>query len=356
MGQDILSVIEPWDGNGVITRLDPLTGTWIFIALHDSTLGTPTGGTRIKVYPELSAALIDATRLAEGMTYKWAGLGMDYGGGKAVLALPEQPLDDNARQGLLKRYGAFIESLSGAFKTGADLGASADDMATIASRCQHVLGVDYDTMDSTDPGPFTAHGVEVGLRAALAQVFGSDSPADRTILVQGLGGVGAPLARSLAADGARLILNDLDAHRAETLAEELSCQTAASDSLYSTPCDVYAPCAIGATVNAQTIPQLACRIVAGSANNQLLEAEDAERLHQRGVLYVPDYIINSGGAMAISLQHTGLTERDELMRRVAGIRPAITEILQEAAASNTSPVVAARHRVDRILAQRRETI
>ncbi len=353
MGQEFLSLIESWDGNGVVTRFDPPTGTWIFVALHDNTLGQPTGGTRIKVYPELSAALTDAIRLAEGMTYKWAGLGMGFGGGKAVLAIPE-PLDGDVRQGLLRRYGAFINSLSGAFNTGADLGASADDMATIASRCRYVLGIDYDTMTSTDPGPFTAHGVRVGLQAALAQVFGSRDVTGRTILIQGLGGVGAPLAKSLARDGAHLILSDLDHRRAEVLAQQLGGRTVDSASVYSTPCDVYAPCAVGATLNPQTIPQLACRVIAGSANNQLLEAEDAERLHQRGILYVPDYIINSGGAMAFSLQRDGLTDQGELMRRVGEVGSAVSEILKEAAAAHTSPLVAAKDRVDRILRQRRE--
>ncbi|MEM7584137.1 MAG: Glu/Leu/Phe/Val dehydrogenase dimerization domain-containing protein [Acidobacteriota bacterium] len=351
MGQELLSVIESWDGNGVVTRFDPPTGAWIFIGLHDSTLGPPTGGTRIKVYPELSAALTDAVRLAEGMTYKWAGLNMSFGGGKAVLALPK-PIEGEERRGLLQRYGAFIESLSGSFKTGADLGASSEDMVTIATRCSHVLGVDYTTMTPTDPGPFTAHGVLCGIQAALEKVFGSEDVAGRSVLIQGLGGVGAPLARSLAEEDAEVILSDLDEGRAKALAQELSCRAVASDQLYATPCDVYAPCAVGATLNHQTIQQLACRIVAGSANNQLLEEDDADRLHQRDILYVPDYIINSGGAMAIALMREGLTDRDELMQRVATIRDAVGEILK-AAVDGTSPVVAARQRVDRILQEHR---
>ena len=352
MDKDVKALIESWDGEAVVTRFDRATGTWIFIALHDSTLGRPTGGSRMKVYPALADGLRDAMRLAEGMTDKWAGLGIGFGGGKGVMALAE-PLTGERRVGLLQRYGALIESLCGTFTTGADLGTTADDMAVIASACRHVMGVDYDTMTSTDPGPYTAFGVFCGLKATVAQVFGSDDFEGRSILIQGLGGVGAPLARSLASDGANLLLSDLDTSRAETVARELDGRVIASNEVYSTPCDVYAPCAVGATVNAQTIPQLACRIVAGSANNQLLEAEDAERLHRKGILYAPDYIINAGGALAFSLMKDG--ERDEatLLRRVEGIGSAVTDILQEAAASDVSPLTAARHRVARILEERR---
>jgi len=166
MSQDVLSLIKDWDGNAVVTRHDRETGAWIFIALHDSTLGRPTGGTRLKVYPELADALRDAQRLARGMTYKWATLGMELGGGKAVIA-PPAPLEDGAREGLLLRYGDLVESLAGAFATGADLGTGPEAMAVIARRSRYVLGIDYSDLSSTDPGPFTALGVFCGIQAAL---------------------------------------------------------------------------------------------------------------------------------------------------------------------------------------------
>ncbi len=350
--QDILSLIEAWDGNGVVVRFDRPSGAWIFIALHDSTLGAPAGGTRTKVYPALADGLRDAMRLAEGMTYKWAGLGIAQGGGKAVLALA-RPLADDDRDALLRRYGALVESLGGAFVTGADLGTGPEQMATVASATRFVLGIDYDAMTSRDPGPYTAHGVFRGLEAALAQAFGSDDLEGRTILVQGVGGVGAPLARSLAAGGASVLLSDIDPRRVELLAREIGGRPVAAENVYETPCDVYAPCAIGATLNPQTIPRLACRIVAGSANNQLLEAEDAERLHQRGILYVPDYVINSGGAMAFSLMRDGDWDRESLMARVDGVGRAVAEILCEAAGGDVSPLAAAQTRVERILAEHR---
>ncbi len=350
MSRDIAPLIEAWDGAGVVTRFDRPTGTWIFIALHDATLGRPTGGTRTKVYPALTDALVDAQRLAEGMTYKWAGLGVPYGGAKAVLALPG-PLDEGAREGLLLRYGAFIESLSGAFGTGADLGTGPEAMAIVARRTRYVLGIDPDG-SPRDPGPFTARGVFVGLRAALGEVFGSDQLGGRTILIEGVGDVGEPLARALADAGARLLLADLDGAKAEHLARQLGATVAVGE-VPSTACDVYAPCAVGATVNRETVPLLACRIVAGSANNQLQEEGDAERLHRRGILYAPDYVINAGGAWAFHLMHDGLTDDAAIFERVDGIGGALHDIFSEARQSGASPLVAARRRVDRILAERR---
>ncbi len=353
MDQDILSLIEAWDGNGVVVRHDRPTGTWIFIALHDSTLGAPAGGTRMKVYPALADGLRDALRLAEGMTYKWAGLRVAQGGGKAVLALP-RALEGEAKGALLRRYGALVESLGGAFVTGADLGAGPGEMAMVAGATRNVLGIDYTTMTSTDPGPYTAHGVLCGLKAAVEHTFDADDLKDRTVLVQGVGGVGAPLARSLAAGGAAVLLSDVDAEKVESLAQEIGGRPVAPESVYATPCDVYAPCAVGATLNPQTIPKLACRIVAGSANNQLLSEDDADRLHQRRILYVPDYVITSGGAMAFSLMRGGDWDRESLMKNVDGVGRAVAEILREAEDGGTSPLAAAQQRVERILAEHRD--
>jgi len=351
MSQDVLSLIEDWDGNAVVTRYDRETGAWIFIALHDSTLGRPTGGTRLKVYPELADALRDAQRLARGMTYKWAALGMEFGGGKAVIA-PPAPLGDGAREGLLLRYGDLVESLAGAFATGADLGTGPEAMAVVARRSRYVLGVDYSDFSSTDPGPFTALGVYCGMQAALEAVFGSREVRGRRVLVEGVGGVGVPLARRLAEGGARLVLADLDAAKAAALAQEIGAQTVPLPDVYSTECDVYAPCAVGATLNPETVPRLRCRIVAGSANNQLLSDEDAESLHGRGVVYAPDYVINAGGALALPLMREGLT-REEAFERVAGIGGTVAGILREAAEAGESPLHAARRFAERALGKAR---
>jgi len=345
MTDDFFSLLESWDGQGVVVRHDRPTGTWIFIALHDARRGPMAGGTRMKVYPDLAAALLDAMRLAAGMTWKWAGIGLPRGGAKAVLAIP-RPLADDEKEGLLHRYGDLVESLGGAFTTGADLGAGPDAMAIVARRSRHVLGVDGGT--STDPGPFTARGVFVGLVAALGHVFGSRELAPRGVLVEGLGGVGAPLARSLAEGGARLLVADLDEARAERFAGEVGAAVVPLAEVPATPCDVYAPCAVGATVNAETIPRLRCRLVAGSANNQLGTDADAELLHARGIVYVPDWVLNAGGAIALSALKEG-AGRDAAFARAESIAATVTEILEDAARHGDSPLAAAQRRVDRAL-------
>jgi leucine dehydrogenase len=352
MSQDFLSMTAAWSGQAVVVHHDEPTGTWVFIALHDSTLGPPTGGTRMKVYPSPLDGLEDVQRLAEGMTHKWAGLGMNQGGGKAVLALPRS-LDEDELEALWERYGAFVESLEGAFLTAADLGMSKHAMKVVARRTRRVLGHDYESDTPNDPGPYTAHGVHRGIQATLGQAFGSRDVAGRSILVEGLGGVGGPLCHSLAKEGAELLLADLDAAKAQALAQELGGRAVPLDQVPDTETDVYAPCAIGATVNPDTIPRLKCRIVAGSANNQLLTPEDANRLHQRGILYAPDYIINAGGAMAIVLLYEGM-ESEAIFRRVETIGSTVAEILAEAAEHDTSPLEAARRRVERRLAAARQ--
>lgn len=349
MALSIKSLIESWDGLGVVMRYDRPTGTWIFIALHNDTLGRPTGGTRMKVYQSAAAGLRDAMRLAEGMTYKWAAIDFAYGGGKAVLAIPRR-LKAREREGLLRRYGRLLASLQGTFGTGMDLGTTVEDMVIIGEETEYVHGVDRAHHRAVDPGPFTARGVFASLQAALRRVFGSGDPKGRVVHIQGVGDVGTPLARMLNAAGARLILSDLDTRRAEQLADELgNAETFEPHTAYQVPCDVYAPCAIGGTLNAETVSALKCRVVCGSANNQLEDPEDAVRLHDRGVLYAPDFVVNAGGAAAFALLGQGETNLEHIEARVDEIGAALDQILVEAAAANESPAFAARRLVRRRL-------
>ncbi len=344
----IHELIEGWDGMGVVTSHDADTGTWFFIALHDTTLGPAVGGTRMKVYDSPDDGLRDAMRLGEGMTYKWAGVGIEFGGGKGVIAL-SRPLSDGERAAVLKRYGRLIASLRGSFQTGQDLGTTPEDMVAIAREAKFVHGIDREAWTALDPGPYTALGVFVGIRAAVKHVFGSDDLTGKSVLIQGAGDVGAPLARQLRDAGAKVLVTDIDSAREEALAQEVDGPVVDPAQVYETPCDVYAPCAIGATVNAETIPLLACRIVAGSANNQLAEAEDAARLHARGILYAPDYIINGGGAAAFGMMAHGTTDDTALFARCEQIGEVLAEIFDEAAERDESPLNAARRRVDRVL-------
>lgn len=349
MTVSLKSLIEGWEGIGVVSRFDQLTGSWIFIALHDDTLGMPTGGTRMKVYPGPALALQDAMRLATGMTAKWAAVDLDFGGGKGVIAVPHI-LEGEERKGLLRRYGQLIESLNGSFGTGVDMGTTPEDMQVIKESTAYVHGIDSETGHTIDPGPFTARGVFAAMRAVVRQAFGTDDLRGRVVHIQGVGDVGAPLAHMLKEAGARIVLSDLDTRRAESLAEALgSTETFEPHTAFEAPCDVYAPCAVGATLNSETIPELKCRAVVGSANNQLETREDADRLHARGILYGPDYIVNAGGAIAFGLRGRGVVDEDEIAQRIDGIDGSLTEILQESVASGESPVYAATRVVERKL-------
>jgi leucine dehydrogenase len=336
----------------VVCRYDHEARAWVFICLHDDTLGPCTGGTRLAVYDSPAAGLRDAMRLAQGMTSKWAAINEPVGGGKAVIA-PAAPLAGEQRRLLLLRYGDLVESLQGAFRTGEDLGTNSSDMQILAERTQWVHGFHPRDGSKVNPSPFTARGVFAGMKSAAGAVWGTGDLDGRSVLVQGTGNVGMSLARLLAEAGARLLVSDIDPERAAAASRELQAETVAADLLYGTDCHIYAPCAVGATLNETTIPLLRCRIVAGSANNQLAEPADAQRLHERGILYVPDYIINAGGALSFALLDRGIHEVEDLCREMDTIGETVRDLLGEAAERNESPVAAAERRTARALARAR---
>jgi leucine dehydrogenase len=352
MNYDLQALMERWDGLAVVHRYDQPTHTWVFICMHDNTLGPCTGGTRMKVYSKPGEGLLDGMRLAEGMTNKWAAIDVAAGGGKAVLAV-ERPLEGDERRGLLLRFGRLVQSLGGGFRTGEDLGTSTEDMQIVAEEADYVHGFHPQDGSKIDPSPFTARAVFAGIRSAVAQVLGSQTLDGRTVLIQGVGSVGANLGKFLKEAGAEVLVSDIDEPRCRRVADQLGATLVPSSEVYSTPCDVYAPCAVGAVLNPETVPRLRCRIVAGSANNQLAGPADAARLLERGIVYVPDYIINAGGALSFSLLDQGLGNRDALLERMDVIGDSVTEILEEAEAKGESPVVAAQRRVDRVLSKAR---
>jgi leucine dehydrogenase len=345
---DFLEILEGWEGVGVVVRHDVPTDSWIFIALHDDTLGPATGGCRMKVYDRPEDGLVDALRLAEGMTYKWAAMDFPFGGGKTVLAIP-RALAGEERIGLLHRFGALMNSLGGRYATGADLGTTTQDMQTIAEVSEYVIGVHGRTSGPMDPSPFTALGVFEGIRAALDHQTSSGDVSGRRILVQGVGAVGASLGRRIAEAGGSLLVSDTDTGRVERVADELGGEVVAPDLVYATECDVYAPCAIGATLDPETIADLRCGIVGGAANNQLSTPTDAALLHARDILYVPDYVIDGGGAMAFTLIYMGEDRIDELERRVREIGGRLRSIFVEARERGQSPAIAAKAAADRVL-------
>ncbi len=332
--------IEGWDGECVVVRFDRPTGTWIFIAVHDRTLGMAMGGCRMKVYPAPVDGLRDAQRLAAGMTLKWAGIEFPLGGGKAVLAVPD-PLTGPDREGLFLRYGELVEGLGGLYGTGVDLGTTPDDMSVIGRRTTRVAGRRVEDGGAGDPGPWTALGVYEGMRAAAERVLGSPDLDGRTVVIQGVGGVGRPLAETLADAGARVIVTDVLENRAREVAEVVGGTVVSPADAYATECDIFAPCAVGATLNQGTIPRLRCAVVAGSANNQLDTDEDADNLAERGIVYVPDFIINAGGAVAHGILEFLDWPDSEVEPRVRRIGQTVGEVLDRASADGTTPQAAA---------------
>ncbi len=289
-------LIRAWDGEEVVVSYDRASGAWMFVCIHSTALGPAGGGTRLQVYERPADGLRDAMRLAGAMTLKMAAADVPFGGAKAVLAVPEIPHGE-ARRRLLLRYGELASTLGGTFQTGPDVNTSIADMDVIAERHGHVFCRSPELGGSGDPGPYTARGVFHGLRATVARVFGSSDLDGRSVLVQGVGDVGRRLAEQLAEAGARVLVADVDAARAEAVAAAVGGDVVAPEDALTTGCDVYAPCALGATLNAASIPALRCRVVAGCANNQLAEPQDADRLRAAGILYAPDFVINAGGVL-----------------------------------------------------------
>lgn len=358
MPSGMRDLIEAWDGHAVVLRRDEPTGAWLIVALHDLTLGMAVGGCRMKAYPTPEDGLLDAMRLAAGMTYKWAAIDFPFGGGKCVLAL-ERPFaapGGAEREALLRRFARLVDSLNGVYATGVDLGTTPWDMRVMAEECRYIMGVSRETGESQDPGPYTALGVFVGIGVAVKRLLGTDTLSGRRVLVQGVGDVGEPLSRMLAAEGVDLLLSDIDEAKAGRLAAELGGRTVPVDETIGTACDVYAPCAVGATLNPRTIPLLRCLAAVGSANNQLETEADADRLHERGILYAPDYIVNAGGAIAFGLMHRGERDESVIQNRVEQIGPALEEIFAEAEARKESPAHAARRRAERSLARARSRV
>jgi leucine dehydrogenase len=334
-------LIRSWDGEEVVVRFDQPTGVWMFVCVHSTQRGPAGGGTRMKTYSGPSEALADAMRLSAAMTLKMAAVNLPFGGGKAVLAVPVLPEGED-RRNLLLRYADLVASLAGNFQTGPDVNTSSADMDVIAERCTHVYCRSEEGGGSGDPGRYTAQGVFHGICASTRHAFGSAELDGRVVLVQGAGNVGGELAELLAAAGARVCVSDVAADRARDLADRIGANVIPPEEAIGVECDVYAPCALGGTLNAETIPRLRCRVVAGSANNQLGEPEDAERLREARILYAPDYVINAGGVLnAIGIETLGW-DREKTDVRLVGIGDTLTEIYARADAEGITTDAAAK--------------
>ena len=283
-------------------------------------------------YSSMEEALTDVLRLSRGMTYKAAAAGLNLGGGKAVIL--GDPKKDKS-EALFRAFGRYVESLNGLYITAEDVGSNMDDMEAILSETRWVTGVSPSSGGSGDPSSVTAFGVLQGMKAAVEHLFGDGaSLAGRSVAIQGLGNVGQHLASYLKKEKAKVFAADIDAERAERAREELGVEVVPVGEILAVDCDVVAPCALGAVLNERSIPALRCRIVAGAANNQLADEErDGQALHERGILYAPDFVGNAGGLINVYNELTGYN-RDRAMQMARGIHANMARVFQIARAES----------------------
>lgn len=294
--------MEKYDYEQLVFCYDKTSGLKAIICVHDTTLGPALGGTRMWNYENEDDAILDALRLGRGMTYKAAAAGLNLGGGKTVV-MGDAKKDKSEE--LWRAFGRYVQSLNGRYITAEDVNTSVEDMDYIAMETEYVTGL---SGTSGDPSPVTAFGVYKGMKAAAKEAFGTDSLAGKVVAVQGVGHVGYYLCKHIHEEGGKLIVCDIDQERIDRVVKEFGAQVVANDKIYSVECDIYAPCALGATVNDDTVPQLKCRIIAGAANNVLKEPEKhGADVDAKGILYCPDYVINGGGL--INVYHELLARR-----------------------------------------------
>ncbi|WP_121665634.1 Glu/Leu/Phe/Val family dehydrogenase [Mesonia aquimarina] len=340
------------DHEQVVFCNDKDTGLKAIIGIHNTVLGPALGGTRMWNYQSEWEALNDVLRLSRGMTFKSAVTGLNLGGGKAVI------IGDAKTQKtpeLMRRFGKFVDSLSGKYITAEDVGMETSDMDTVREVTKHVSGISESKGGSGNPSPVTAYGVYMGMKAASKFKFGSDNLAGKKVIVQGIGHVGETLVKYITEEGGNVIISDINQERLEEVSKTYGATIYEGSDLYSEDVDIYAPCALGATVNDETIGRLRAKVIAGAANNQLAqEVTHGELLKQKGIVYAPDFLINAGGIINVYAEIEGY-DKAETMRKTENIYNTTLEILTEAEqAEITTHQAALKIAQDRIDARKKE--
>ncbi|SDL63192.1 branched-chain amino acid dehydrogenase [Sediminibacillus halophilus] len=312
---EIFKYMESYDYEQLLFCQDEQSGLKAIVAIHDTTLGPALGGTRMWTYESEEAAITDALRLAKGMTYKNAAAGLNLGGGKTVI-IGDPKKDKN--EAMFRAFGRFIQGLNGRYITAEDVGTTVHDMDLIHEETDFVTGISPEFGSSGNPSPVTAYGVYKGIKAAAKQAFGTDSLEGKTIAVQGVGNVAFNLCGHLHEEGAQLIVTDINKESVNRAVEAYGAKAVDPEDIYEVDCDIYAPCALGATINDETIPQLKAKVVAGAANNQLQDTKHGDILHEKGIVYAPDYVINAGGVINVADELIGYNQ-DRAMKRVETI-------------------------------------
>lgn len=335
---DIFDAMAKYGHEELVFWYDKATGLRSIVGIHDTTLGPALGGCRMWNYDNESQAIEDVLRLSRGMTYKNAAMGLDLGGGKSVIWADSHT---DKSEALFRAFGRLVQSLGGRYITAEDVGIDSHDMEVIARETDYVGGLEE---TSGDPSPATALGVLMGMKAAARIVWGSDELGGRRVAIQGLGHVGSLLARMLHGEGAQLIVTDIDKAHADVVAGEVGAVYVPSDEIYGQDVDIFSPCALGAILNDVTIPQLKCKIIAGSANNQLGDVRHGIELMNRDIVYVPDFVINGGGVVNVADEfHANGYNRERAYKRVENIGRQVSQILTRAVQERIPTQEAADH-------------
>jgi leucine dehydrogenase len=342
---ELFEMLSEMGHEQVVINYDPSCNYRSIIAIHDTTLGPALGGTRFWQYESDTAAIIDVLRLSRGMTYKAAVAGLNLGGGKAVIIGDNKVRD---REMLMRAHGRAIDSLGGRYITAEDVGVSVEDMDFVHMETEFVVGIQG---RSGDPSPVTAYGVYRGIKACALKKYGDDSLSDHSVAVQGAGHVGYYLCQLLAEEGAKLFVTDIDEAKVGRVAEDLGAEAVAPEEIYDVEADIFAPCALGAIINDDTLPRLNVDIVAGAANNQLASQAHDNELEERGIMYAPDYVINAGGLINVYSELAGWSlERSK--RKAGEIYNVLLDIFDLAASAGITSGEAA----DRVAEQRLERV
>lgn len=328
---DLFGHLKAYDYGEVHFKYDKASGLKAIIAIHDSRLGPALGGCRFLPYDTDEQAVVDALRLARGMTYKAAITGLAHGGGKSVLIRPKQHFD---RVAMFRAFGKFVDDLGGHYITAEDSGTGLEDMDVMRTVTKHVTGVSPQFGGSGDPSPFTALGVRRGIEACVKFRLKKDSLKGVHVAVQGVGHVGYHLCKELHASGAAISVADVDPLKSERAHREFGAKIVPLEDIFSIDCDVIAPCALGSAMNDVTIPKIQAKIVAGAANNQLAEPRHGDDLHARGILYAPDYAINAGGLVNVAQEVLGY-DAQKSREKTLKIFDTIFEIADRSAKTGT---------------------
>lgn len=320
---NIFEQMERYGHEQLVFCYDRVSGLKLIIGIHDTTLGPALGGCRIWPYSSEADAITDVLRLSRGMTYKNAAMGLDLGGGKSVVIADSRT---DKSEAMLRALGKFIATQGGRYITAEDVGTSVQDMSVVALESDFVRGL---PTKSGDPSGATAFGVFVAMKAGLLEVFSDDGVSGRHVTVQGLGHVGQLLCQRLHEGGARLTVTDIDPQRLREVADRFDATAVEPDAIFDVEADVFAPCALGAVLNDDTIPRLRVKLVVGSANNQLKEPRHGRKLHERGILYVPDFVANGGGVINVADEMgPGGYQHERAYAKVAHIYDQVREILR----------------------------